>query len=1051
MRKSNGVLAFLTLILAAVHSSSAVSQSALNTEGRATAITLGAKESRLLEIPAAPGSLQVVEIQLQGGLVWIRSEEAPARMLDLGNGGHLFYALRTSADGKATLELRSGEVLRDAHLSLRTVTADYPEEQREHLHTAGVEFAIAETARRRQPGVAPVSDAKLHYDRAAGEAKAAGDGALLHWILNQKARFLMYQQSSFDAPREILLEAAALHSTDDAAMEAMTYKTLSSCEYFMGHLDAAVTDAEHALALYRETGDLYWQDVVLGNLIADYSEQGRTTEAAASAREALTDAEQVEDTAGVVFCLSELANLYRLQGDPQQAFQTFREAEAWSKDIRYAPLVLAEIEQDLGQFYMDMGLWTEAQMQLERCLREASAGSPGALEARALLAEVWRREHRGQRALSEYATAITTAKRLNLQPEEAALRIERSQTLLQLHQMGPARRDADEALRLADVQKNPTLRIGATLAVAAVDAANCSTASECSEPERMYGQAIALMQQTSEHEEEAIAYAGLARMDARLGRDEEALQSMEQALTLVERSRASLSSNVVAASYFEEWGEWYGLAERIALRLDRVHPGEGYREIAFRYTERARARAMLDAIGTPNSRPVEALPAEERRQIAANEEAIERDRTKLLTTGSAQVAAVLQHLYREQDELAAAKRSAGAALASTGGEHIASLEDVQRMLLDGNSAMVAFVPGTEGSERWLITQSSVQVLPLPAAEELRGRLAPLDRMLGERRPTPATGENATHYARRIAEFTAERDRDLERAGTLLLAGIPRTLKQLYVVADGDVLPLPWSALRLPCGARLCYAVELFAVSIEPSASIAVELRRRAPEPRKDTMLVVSGASPLPVEPTPRWTALGALPGSEREAEAIVRLAPGEAVLMLSGRSATPENVTADLSDRVAILHLATHTFLVPDHPELSGIALSPDTGADRNSVLWLHDIPSLHAPPLVTLSGCATQGGELNGEGLRTLTQAFFYAGAQQVVASLWSVDDDATVGLMTEFYRNLLIRRKDAAESLREAQRRMLARGADLSDWAAFAVDGVPAANNRLSETARN
>jgi len=1034
-----------SLALAVMSAASILAQSSLTGSGVATEITLRAKETRTFRISGPPHSLQIVDIRLESGLVWIRSEESPARMLDLGGGGHLLYVLRTSEDGNAQLELRSGESLREASLNVRPVVESYSEEQKEHLHTAEAEFAVAETARRRQAGVPAVANAEMHYDLAAAEAKAAGDTGLLHWILNQKARFLMYQQSNFSLPQQILMQAAALHSPDDDAVEAMTYKTLSSCEYYMGHLETALEDANRALALYRKTGDIYWQGVVLGNLIADYSELGRNDEATSSAREALIDAEKTEDTAGVVFSLSQLANLYRLQGDPQRAFKTFREAESWSENIRYAPLIMAEIELDFGQFYADMGLWTEARLQLEHCLRVAAADSPAALAARTLLAEVLRRLHHGRMALDEYATAIATARRLKLQPAEAELHIERAQALLRLHRLSLAQKDADTAMQLAASSSNPALRIGAILAQASVQAARCGPVNGCDKADQMYRQAIGLMQQTSDREQEAIAYAGLAQIDARLDHNEKALQSIEHALTLVEHSRASLSSEVIAASYFEEWSGWYELAESVALRLDKAHPGAGYREIAFRYTERARARSMLDAIGPIAPQPSTVLSAEMQQRITANEKQIERDQAQLLTTGSVEVAAALQHLYNEQDQLAADRRPTSA---QSPGEHIASLNDLQNTLLDSDSALIAFVPGAKSSARWLITRTSVQVRTLPGRNELATTLATLRRLLTERRPATHTGEDVTQYTARIAEFTTQRDRELERAGNLLLAGLPRTIKHLYIVSDGDVLSLPWSALRLPCGAQICYAIQMFTISIEPSASVVVALARRTAQPQRNTIMVVSDARPFSAEITPRWTAFTTLPGSKREAAAIARQASGMKVRALYGDAASPDNVTTALDKQVQVLHLATHTFLVPGHPELSGVALSPNAAANKNTILWLHDIPSLLSPPLVTLSGCATQGGGLSGEALKTLTQAFFYGGAQQVVASLWSVDDDATVTLMTGFYRNLLVRHTDAAESLQASQIVMLKSGADVADWAAFTINGAPAAN-RLS--ARN
>jgi hypothetical protein len=60
-----------------------------------------------------------------------------------------------------------------------------------------------------------------------------------------------------------------------------------------------------------------------------------------AAKEALDDAKLEQDPAGVVYCLSQLAGLYGLQGDLQAAFRTYHEGLSWVSDISYAPLVEA--------------------------------------------------------------------------------------------------------------------------------------------------------------------------------------------------------------------------------------------------------------------------------------------------------------------------------------------------------------------------------------------------------------------------------------------------------------------------------------------------------------------------------------------------------------------------------------------------------------------------------------------------------------------------------------------------------------------------------------
>jgi CHAT domain-containing protein len=123
-----------------------------------------------------------------------------------------------------------------------------------------------------------------------------------------------------------------------------------------------------------------------------------------------------------------------------------------------------------------------------------------------------------------------------------------------------------------------------------------------------------------------------------------------------------------------------------------------------------------------------------------------------------------------------------------------------------------------------------------------------------------------------------------------------------------------------------------------------------------------------------------------------------------------------------ILHFATHGLINSAHPELSGIVLSlvNEKGEEQDGFLRLHEIYNLNlSADLVVLSGCQTAlGKEIKGEGLVGLTRGFMYAGAARVVASLWSVQDDATAELMKRFYQKMLGKAQmRPAAALRAAQ----------------------------------
>jgi len=167
--------------------------------------------------------------------------------------------------------------------------------------------------------------------------------------------------------------------------------------------------------------------------------------------------------------------------------------------------------------------------------------------------------------------------------------------------------------------------------------------------------------------------------------------------------------------------------------------------------------------------------------------------------------------------------------------------------------------------------------------------------------------------------------------------------------------------------------------------------------------------------------LGPLPSSRREVEGIAALFPPGRVAIFLGAEATEERAKA-IGKGARILHFATHARLDERFPLNSALVLTIPNGFPEyreNGLLQVWEIferVRLDAD-LVVLSACDTGlGEEQGGEGLIGLTRAFQYAGARTVMASLWSVQDQATSELMIRFYKQLRAGLpKD--EALRQAQ----------------------------------
>jgi CHAT domain-containing protein/tetratricopeptide (TPR) repeat protein len=180
-------------------------------------------------------------------------------------------------------------------------------------------------------------------------------------------------------------------------------------------------------------------------------------------------------------------------------------------------------------------------------------------------------------------------------------------------------------------------------------------------------------------------------------------------------------------------------------------------------------------------------------------------------------------------------------------------------------------------------------------------------------------------------------------------------------------------------------------------------------------------------------------------------------MRLLSRDNATESAFRGAAPHFRYLHLATHGFFAPQevasalssvpddavrgsgafgregikgsHPGLlSGVALSGantrDSKAGDDGILTAVEVADLdlERTELVVLSACETGRGEAaGGEGVLGLQRAFQLAGARNVVASLWVIDDEATVALMRVFYHKLWNDKKPAAVALREAQLTLL------------------------------
>jgi len=133
-------------------------------------------------------------------------------------------------------------------------------------------------------------------------------------------------------------------------------------------------------------------------------------------------------------------------------------------------------------------------------------------------------------------------------------------------------------------------------------------------------------------------------------------------------------------------------------------------------------------------------------------------------------------------------------------------------------------------------------------------------------------------------------------------------------------------------------------------------------------------------------------------------------------------------------------------PMFSRIALARGEGTSADDGrLEVHEVSGLTIRSgLVFLSGCDTgvgAGGStrfLQGEDFATLAQSFLLAGAGNVVATLWSIDDEGAAVFAERFYRAL--RTRSPVEALAQAQRETARdpRWGATHYWAGYQIAGA-------------
>jgi CHAT domain-containing protein len=206
-----------------------------------------------------------------------------------------------------------------------------------------------------------------------------------------------------------------------------------------------------------------------------------------------------------------------------------------------------------------------------------------------------------------------------------------------------------------------------------------------------------------------------------------------------------------------------------------------------------------------------------------------------------------------------------------------------------------------------------------------------------------------------------------------------------VTPDSGLHGLNLESLPVPGTSR--YWVEEVTLSVAPALSL---LASRPHTPGPSRLLVIG-------DPDATDAAYPKLQYAAAEISAVRRQFGQERAVVVDGARATPAAWREASPGTFSEIHFAAHALANAESPLDSAVLLA-------GGKLYAREVMATPlTADLVTVSACRGVGTRLySGEGLVGFAWVFLHAGARNVIAGLWDVNDQSTSQLMDVLYREL-------------------------------------------------
>jgi CHAT domain-containing protein/Tfp pilus assembly protein PilF len=911
------------------------------------------------------------------------------------------------------------------------------------------------------------------YGVASLVARELADEAGIAYVLLNIGRAELMQDNYPAAISHLQQASVAFEKLKDKDGMGQALNGLGLAHGMNGELNASLEDYRMSLKLREEVGDKAGLALTLGNLSHLYLALGEVELAMETARKSLKLALEMGDKFRAAWALNHLGNAQRLRNDYRAALESYQKGLKLMEELGGGDKSESLLNV-IGRVYLAQGNYALARDYFRRSLavRESLGDRNGMAMSLNTIGESYLLEGDYDRAL-EYL-----GKSLALQETTAKINV--AATLNFIGNVHLARQNymqAQDYLQKSLVLSEATgekIRVGDTLNSLARFYEAQGRHSQALE---FAARALAVAEQTGTPEAIWQAHTTRGKAYRALGRSNEARREFDEAIAAIERLRAYITGGEVERQNFftNKLTPYHAMIEMLI--------GEGKLDEALAFSERAKARVLLDVLRSGRNSINKSMTPQERereRQINAELFALnaqlrqERSRPALDSTRLASPQERLEKVRFELESFTTNLYATHPELRVQRGDvPPVTLAGLGELLPDARTILVQYV----------VTENRTYLFALTRhGRETASALRPEAQAVATAAPAlkvyalDISRNNLSDRINRFRQQLAQRDitfnREARALYDLLLKPACAELQgktRLVIIPDDTLWELPFQALR---STETRYVLEDQAISYAPSLGVLKEMmqarRRREGEPAVTNTLLALG-NPSSVTNPSRAVAVGAragetmpddselLPEAERQVRTLGQLYGAARSKIYTGVEASEERFKGE-AGKYRILHLATHGVLDDVSPMYSYVLLA--TGKDEkgeDGLLEARELMNLELrTDLVVLSACETARGRYKaGEGVIGLAWALFVAGSPAILVSQWKVESASTTDLMLSFHRNLSSGAKQPtpsaaklkasgipptkAEALREAALSLLRseRYAHPFYWAGFVIIG--------------